>query len=228
MKARDAVEVQEMEALRQRVTRWKVLFGTMLSMGLGLAVAAGVWGWRYHTRGLDIADPTMAAVSAMAFSEESNLLSLPAVPIPKGEPIPGWTVHVGDRRNQSVAVGRNGDDNSFFVLTSGTERDELRLGSPDIEAPQGTKFCLESVFKKSADFSGAVSIVVSLSKIGGSGEERIDRYLVKEPVQIKRTGDWAAKQTFTLPAASRHITLQIRGRFTGEVRVSNLSLVRTK
>lgn len=222
MKARDVVEVQEMETLRRRVTHWKLLFTVILGMGLALAVTAGVWGWRYHTRGLDIADPTRAAVSAMAFPEDQNLL---APPLAADGAIPGWTLHLGDKRSQSIAVETDGGP--VFALISATAGEELRLTSPRIEVSPGMKLCFDSRFRKSADFSGNISVVVSLIKGSGSGEERVDHYVVKEPVPIRKTGGLVAKQTFTLPANSRHVELQVRGRFTGTVRISDLSLIRT-
>jgi len=228
MKARDVVEVQQMEVLQRRVIRWKILFSVILVLGLVLAATAGVWGWRYHTRGLDIADPAKAAVSAMAFSEERNLLSLPSSPIPKGSPIPGWSLHVGDKRSQGISADREADGTAFFLLASGMAGEEMRLASPRIEVTPGMKLCLEGHYRKSEDFSGSVSAVVSLIKAAGAGEERSDQYLVKEPVQIRKGSGLVTKQTFTVPANSRYVELQIRGRFTGNVKVSGLSLTRVK
>jgi len=228
MKARDVVEVQQLEVLQRRVTRWKILFSVILVVGLVLAATAGVWGWRYHTRGLDIADPTKAAVSAMAFSEESNLLPMPSALVLRGSPIPGWNLHVGDKRSQGIAVGQETDGKAFFLLASGNAEEEVRLGSPPIEVAPGMKLCLEGRYQKSGHFAGSVSAVISLIKAAGTTEERIDQYIVKEPVQIRKGSGLVAKQTFTVPANSRRVELQIRGRFTGEVKVSDLSLTRVK
>ena len=221
MKARDVVEVQEIEALQRRVTRWKLLSGVILSAALALAATAGVWGWRYHTRSLDIAAPAMATVSALTLPAGGNLLSPPTV---ADGYVPGWHIHLGDKREQSIRVETEREP--AFVLASKTAKEELRLTSPRIEVSPGMKLCLDGRFHKSADFSGSVSAVISLIKATGSGEERVDQYVVKEPIQTRKANGLTAKQTFTLPAASRYVELQIRGRFTGEARVAGLSLTR--
>jgi predicted phosphodiesterase len=224
--AQNAVEVQELTTLRRRVARWRVLFAVALlaAVGLGLA-AAGAW-WYYRNLAAAIADPTGRTVEASAVLPDQNLLTTPDLPVPAGAPIPGWTVSLGHKRKQAVSVDRNAEGGTVFTLRSAARGYELDLSSAPVTVSPDMKLCFEVLFRKSADFAGNISVVVSLARGPPGAEQTVDQYIVKEP-NLPRQGEWlAAKNTFTLPADTHRIMLHVRGKFTGEVAVSPPSLVR--
>ncbi|MBM4142210.1 MAG: metallophosphoesterase family protein [Lentisphaerae bacterium] len=223
---RDAVEVQDIEALRRRVTRWKVLAAAALGAGLVAAAAAGAAWWRHGTRGLVLAEPALAPIPSVAVRAESNILPVPPPAAPAGGVVPGWRIVLGDRRRQSVSVAGGDGAGPVFRLESSSSRDQLRLESAPVLVRPGQKMCAEGLFRRGEGFAGAVALVVSLTREGADGPERVDQFVVKEP-NLPRQGGWLqAKNTFDVPARATAVSVQVRGRFTGDLDVSGLSLIR--
>lgn len=234
---KNTVEVQELQVLQRSVKKWKMLFSAILCLGLTLGIAIGSGWWRYHNRALIIKPATMAVVSAPAVPADQNMLSMPKIPVPAGQSVPGWSVRLGDRRRQSVRVdsypesavtdqAESGKVNPVIVLSSATGRDEISLSSSTVRVTPGMKLCWEALFKKSDDFSGNIAVVLSLTRESESGKEVVDQFIVKEPSQPRQGGWLLAKQTFTVPANAYSIEYQVRGKFTGEAMIKDISLQR--
>jgi len=166
--------------------------------------------------------PLVAAVAM----PEANILSLPAGPLSAGKPIPGWTIRLGDKGRQQVAM----DSEGRFVMTSGTLQDEMRVESALIAVEPGMSLCLEGLFLKEKDFTGTIAAVVSLFEKAGPGglPPMTDQFLVKEPTQARAGGWLSAKKTFTVPANAEFLRLSLRGRFRGHVTLRDLRLERRK
>ena len=217
---RDAVAVQDLVLLKRSRNLWRNLSILVLVIVLTVAAAIGSLSWRHCTRALDLHESMLPTISAITAPPDVNLIELPAVATPKGVPISGWSVHLGDKRKQSVCVLRTGDHSSI-ALTSGTARDELRLAAPPLRVTPGMKILSAAMFSKSDDFRGSIALVVSLTKNVAGRLETIERFVNKEPNPNNRTADgWIAVQrTETMPADSSSIQYQIRGNFIGTVTI---------
>ena len=156
---------------------------------------------------------------------DHNLLDVPRPPVAPGNVISGWHVHLADKHTQAIAVDEQGG-NAVFVLTSTSQAEAMRLFSPPIQVAPGTKMTLSAQFKKATNFTGHVAAVISVTRDVDGRHDLIDQYEVKEPTIRRKDGWMEARRTFELPAHTRQIEFQLRGRFAGEVRVRDMSLVR--
>jgi len=224
--ARDTVEVQSLEGLHRKVRAWKrvsaiVVLAAVLSGGAG----GTIW-WRHANRGAVIADPRLAARSAQHTPAGQNLLEMPGLGDAGTAYVPGWTVSLGDRRKQSVRVEADEEGGAHIVMASGSNADDVRIGSPPIRVQPGMRLQLAASFLKEPSFQGSVAAVVSLRKETDGKEETVDRFVVKEPA-IRRRGGWMeARKTFEIPANGKEVTIQFRGQFTGYVKLREISLER--
>jgi hypothetical protein len=157
-----------------------------------------------------------------------NVLRMPEVSaaVGAGAGIPGWTVHLGDRRRQRVeAVAATGGE-PVFRLTSRTLRDGMGLASAPVRVTARTPLHAEALFAKSPDFSGPVALVVSLERRRADGTpEWVEQFLVKEPNEPRREG-LLARVTADVPAGGTAVRFQVRGRFRGTVEVRRPALWR--
>lgn len=222
---KDAIEVQELEVLQRSVIKWKALFCVILCLGLGLGAVIGSAWWHHHNRAIDIIGAAIAPVTALTVPYDRNILSTPKAPVVAGRPIPGWKVHLGDKKKQSVSVGFYEHD-ATFVLSSKTMKDEIRLSSAPVRVRPGMKLCLEILARKGSAFAGNIAVVIPLTRKSASGEEIVDQFIVKEPNQPRQSGWLLAKKTFEIPANAVSIKFQIRGKFSGNVMIKDISLSR--
>jgi hypothetical protein len=168
----------------------------------------------------------MTSISAVAGAADANLLPAPAAPRQTGESIAGWTVRLGDRRAQSVAVEADPDGGAAFVLRAARRADDLRLISPSVRVEPGMRLCVEGMFRRDEGFDGTAAVCVSLVRDTGGRAETVDQFVVKEP-NLSRAGGWLqAKTTFEVPAGGTTLEIQVRARFTGMLRVKDIRLCR--
>ena len=104
----------------------------------------------------------MSSIRAEDFALGNNLLSFPETPIPPGNPVPNWNIHIGDRYHQQAAWALVEGKNSGFVLRSDNPRSEIRLASHAVHVSPGMRLSIQARVKKSSDFSGSVAIVMAL------------------------------------------------------------------
>jgi len=226
MLVQDAVRVQEVALLRRDVRRWRRLFAAVLAATLAAAVTAGVLWWRHAGRVLELGPAAAVVLDAVRAPEDHNLLPSPALPLDPASATGVWALRLGNRYRQGAKVESDPGAEGLFVLRSHAPRDEIRLASPVIRVEPGMRLTLQGLFRKSEDFAGTVAVVVSLTKQTDSGRELVDQFLVKEP-NVPRQGGWLeARKTFDVPAGGCSLRLQVRARFSGEVRVKDLSLCR--
>ena len=231
---KNTVEVRHIEnMLRRRVRRWQWLAIGALTFLATLLTAAGVLGWRYAHREADFVGAPLTTVYAPDSEIGNNLLVFPEAPVPAGQPVPGWHIHLGNRYRQQAAWRRLPKGQLGWNLQS-SRRHALWIASPLISVAPDMKFTLQGRIWKSSDFNGTLAVVVSLVrliKIGPETSERtevIDRFVVKEPTRLRTDGWSLVKKTFEIPARAEAIRLQIRGRFQGSASVCDLSLERKK
>lgn len=220
---RGAVEVQDISALQRKVARWKTLTAILLAAGMLLAGCAGWIWWRFAGRAETIPSPALLAVDARHLPAGAVLAEIPAATVAVNRPVHGWTLHLGHRRRQTVAVEGDGGE-PVVRLHSTTASDPLVLASSPVRVSQGMRICMEGRFRKSPDFKGDVALVVSLRRTLDGEYDATDLFRVKQP-NPPRSGHWGqARQTFELPARSDTVTFSVRGAFTGTVEVKDLRL----
>lgn len=218
---KDAVAVQDLEVLQGRVKRWKAAAAILLAAFLALA-GGGAWAWQRHAhRVVEIGHPQTPRLAEES-PPDTNLLPLPSRLVPAGSPIEGWTVRLGNRYRQAASVAPIEPLEFAFVLRSDAPADEIRLIAQTVRLSGRTKLRTSALFKKSNDFEGTVAIVISLDKKTAGGEDHIDQFITKEPLQARRGGWLMASKTVQkddLPAGAQSIRFEIRGRFRGTVEV---------
>jgi len=218
-------EVQELDVLKKSVSRWKAVT-TILSVAfVGAITLASMFWWRHSTRSVVIRKPFPESFTAITAGVDNNLILPPSSPSPAGEAITGWSVHIGDRRSQSVEVASR-SDSLCFVITSDSEEEPLSIRSDSIRVEAGMKLCMDATFSRSEDAKGDASLAVCLTRKRDGKEEQDRDFKVKSP-SIRRKGGWMqAKQTFELPADSTSIYLELRTTSRGEIAVKDISLTR--
>ena len=81
-----------------------------------------------------------------------------------------------------------------------------------------------ALVKKSSSFSGNVAVVISAIRRNNGRDELIDPLETKAPNQIRQANWIMAKHTFDIPSNISSIRLHVRGTFTGEILVRNITL----
>jgi predicted phosphodiesterase len=224
--ARGAVEVQKIEVLERKVRRWQAVCASLVILGLALGGAAGYAVWHHATRALDRDDTALAAVFAETVPANTNLLALPPGIAANGA-VPGWALHLGDKRRQGIALNSAIGDAPSLTLRSATAREEVRLTSACVQVRPHMKLRCTAAFRRAPGFAGDVEVVILLTSQGKDGEPRTDKLRVKSPAWTTREG-WGEVQTTTdpLPATAQHVQVCLCGQFVGEVEVKDLSLVK--
>ena len=223
-RARDTVEVAELHTLRGRVRTWRLLSALCAAGGIALASAVAVTWWRYAHRAREMSARDAAPIVASAVPPGRNLLAMPGAPVAAGNPVPGWSLRLGNGRTQAVRVIMDAGA-PVFVLTSPTAREEILLASPPVHVTPGMRLTLEMLSRKMPGCDGSLSVEISAAT-SGDGDSTAAPFLVKQP-NLRRQGGWLkAQQTFEVPAGTRSIRYRVRCRFAGEARLQALSLQR--
>jgi len=221
--ARDTVAVGDIGTLEQRVRRWKTVTTAVVAAALLAGAAATAFVWRYAGRAQTLLPAIMEDIDSNAFGAEENMLPHPTVTVPRGMPVPGWAVQLGNRYRQDLAVTIDADG-PIFVLSSDTIKDPLRLSSAPIRVTPGMRMTCEVLARQEEGFQGTLALVISLTRRRDGKQERIDQYVVKEP-NVSRRGGWLqAKNTFDIPAGGEDVEFQIRGKFAGRVSLRDAKL----
>jgi len=230
---KNTVEVQYVDVLRRRVRRWQLLAAGASAFLATLLAVAGMLGWRYAHREADLAGAPLSAVRPPDAEPGNNLLVFPEAPVPAGQPVPGWHIHLGNRYRQQAAWDQLPDGRPGWRLQS-SRTHGLWIASPLISVAPGMKLTLQGRVWESPDFKGTLSVVISLVRRVETGAapagrtEVIDRFVVKEPTRLRNDGWSLVKQTFEIPARAEALSVQIRGRFQGAASLCDLSLERKK
>jgi hypothetical protein len=180
--------------------------------------------WLHATRTLDIPGAGTSLLNAVTSQPEANLLQLPDA-VRQGPAIDGWNIHLGNKRRQAARVSRE-EGQSAFVLTSRTARDEMRLSSPPVRVSYPMSVHAEAIFKKSDDFDGSITLVVSLARDIDGKVRTTDHFIIKEPTERRAEGWLLGRDTKDLLANSVSLQYSIRGKFTGTVHVRGVRLTK--
>jgi predicted phosphodiesterase len=225
--ARNVIPVQQLKALKRNMRRWRYLAaGVAATAFCALAVGGGAW-WRHAHRALTIRNASAISIAAATVPALDNILSIPAVAVASGRPVVDWSVELGHRGKQSVAVIPLQDmEQNAFLLRSATGQDEILLRSLPIRVAPGMRMTFQALFKKAPGFAGNVFAAVALSREIEGRLERTELHATKEPNLRRKDDWWAAKHTFEIPANATEVAFCIRGNFVGSVVVKDVSLVR--
>ncbi|MDD4871230.1 MAG: metallophosphoesterase family protein [Kiritimatiellae bacterium] len=220
---KDTVQVQQLKILKRNIKMWKILAVLALVTGITAVSFFGYSWWKYKNRSIVILDPISTVINSNTYTANTNMLTFPSATT-TGNGIPGWNIKLGDKTQQSIKYEINHPDGRIFTLSSKTRINEINLISCSVKANAHKKMCFEALFRKAPSFSGTVAAVISVIRKNNDKEELIDPYVTKAPTQIRQGGWVMAKQTFELPANTVSLRLHIRGTFTGEVLLKNISL----
>jgi len=221
---RNTVEVQQLNTLKSRFRKWKILASAVLLAIAAVASFSGYSLWKFKNRGLFIFDPALTSINSTIYTSGTNMLLMPSVPAPARNGIPGWNIRLGDKTKQSIEFSAYENDGLVFTLSSSSRDDEINLISPVILAEPRRKMCFQALFKKSPSFSGNIAATVSVTRKISGKDELTRQFATKAPSQI-RQGNWImAKQTFDLPANTVSLRLDICGTFTGTVLIKDITL----
>ncbi len=229
--AQDAVAVQNIDLLRRHVRRWRGTAWALIAFCF-LAGLALTWFWRMkishpaEIRG----SPPAPGIATLQIKGE-NLLCVPRIASEPGAPIEGWTIRLADSLHQSASVSGDLPADPVFELRSESPDNEITVASDPAAVTRGMKLVMQGLFRKSPDFAGYVVMTARLIRqsnaaVGPTGAA-VDSssMIVKEP-NLSRQGGWrAVKHTFTIPAETDQVEIQIGGKFKGRVEVKGLELV---
>lgn len=221
--AKNVVDVVSIRTLQRTTRRWK-LISTLLITLLGIAAGAwGVWVQKNSPRPMVVRESTVYPLFAKPGSESPNLLPTPIVQKYPGQPVPGWLLAIGDTHHQSITLSPDNQGTPTFTLISQTKTEELAVWSAPIEVTPGMSFYPDVAFLRSPDFSGNAGISVTLLRNDGSSQ-LVQQFYTQEP-GTPRSDGWArAKRKFVVPANGTRIQIKLGGRFTGTVRIKNITL----
>ncbi len=225
--ARNVVAVQQLEALRRNMRRWRYLAtGVAAAAVCALSVAGYAW-WRHTHRARTIRDSSATSIAAAVVPAENNILSIPDVEVPAGQPITGWTIELGHRRRQSVSLIRLPDtSHNAFLLRSSTGKDEVVLRSRPVRVVPGTRMTFHATFKKPPGFAGTVMAALALIRNENGRTQNTELHVTKEPNLRRKDDWWETRHTLEIPANAGEIQLCIRGNFVGTVAVKDVRLYR--
>lgn len=227
-KVRNTVEVQVLHGLERKARLWRRRCVLAALLALLIATGSGTLAWRHATRRLVIQDPSSTTLRSAEGYDGRSLTVLPPGPIPPGQPIPGWTLTLGDKRRQSARIeGVHPAPSAGTLLVQSRSPEEIRLSSGLFGGLSRRRVSVAGEFRKSSDFEGTVALVLSLIRESESGPVQVDQFLVREPNLLRRDG-WVAVQQTTrdpLPASTRSVQLHVRGQFTGTLEIRDLQLI---
>lgn len=231
--AAGAVDVMEItDELKRRVSHWRLLALGVLGLTLTGAALAGGGLWYDATRSLTqprVALPPRLILSA-AGSDQNLLPELPALP---GNPdeLPGWRLHLGNRRAQHIHTEHpEGQASPTLIIRSRDGRCPIQIEAPPLTTfAADIKLMTTALFRKSPDFQGHIAIDLSLTKVtDGAHNEFVPSYRHVEP-RITRADGWKeAKVTTDFPAETREVAFAITGQFVGTVEITNVRMTRTR
>lgn len=221
---RDAVLVQTIDQLRRQAVRWR-----RLALGIGAAASLlavlmfGLWhAYRDQSR---IIPPAPPGVN-VEVEADGNLLSGPQSVFSAGKPVPGWEVWLGNWRKQSIECLTLENGVLAYRISSRSQKAGMRMVSDRIPMSQGETLTLDAWVRKSTDFKGRIAFVVSVIRDDNGREERIDQYVVKEPVRARKDGWLQAQNTFDVPARAQAVEVSMRGEFAGTAWIREVALTR--
>jgi hypothetical protein len=148
-------------------------------------------------------------------------LSLPASP---GSPVTGWLLTLGDSRRQTITLEPDNHGVPMFTLSSPSDSDEIAVISAPIDVSPGMSFYPDIAFCKSTNFSGIAGITVSLIRNDRGEQEQVQQFYTQEPGNPRADGWARARRKFVIPAKGARIQLKLGGRFTGTVKIKNITL----
>lgn len=214
-KATQAVEVKQFDLLAARARRWKASFTLALIALILLTGAAGTMGFLHATREI-----TMPAKHQS--TPEHPLLADLGIDDTPHLPLSDYTIHIGNKRQQTVYFCDSAKER--LMCMKSTSDAPLILQTAPIPAESNQKLSFELAIRKSPDFKGSAAAFVSLTKNLNGVSEQTRRYLIKEPNMSRKNGFLVAKQTFTLPANTTHVSFGLTAEFNGTLEISTLRL----
>lgn len=222
--ASGVVDVLAIRTLQRHNRRWKMATALSISL-LTLAGAAGGYWWQQTLpRPASIRGEPITPIQTLAGSESQNLIPHLIPAASPTQPPPGWTWIVGDSRRQTISMTSDSSSVPTFVLSSDDSDQEMVILPPPVDVTAGMSFYPDIHFAKSSNFLGTASITVSLTKTTDGAPQIIQQFYTQEPGTPRGDGWARARRKFEIPSKGSRIQLKIGGRFSGTVRIRNITL----
>ena len=141
--------------------------------------------------------PPDTSTQTLLWEREGALIGappLPAGPIPPGQPIPGWTISLSNRRGQHAGVEAAEADGLPRLLLK-SDRNEIRVSSRAFDVEPGMKFQMEALFKRGQHFNGDIWIGMELTRTTPNGEQT-NHLNPKAPAAGRKAGWTQARETW--------------------------------
>ena len=212
--AHDVVAVQDLKTIPKR--KAKIPF-SMISLALFVMALIGYAIWQKIPHAADI---NAASASPLAASDHNNV-PLPERILAPGQPIPGWNIHLEDKKNQQVGINLDPFKQPFLYLTSKKANKPLSLSSSWVSVKENEKWVFEASIQKKKDFVGEVAISMLIQKSGGIIVSNFASFKIPPP-QI--SGLSKIQEQVVIPQASTMMRLVIKGDFAGKLLILNPKL----
>ncbi len=219
----DAIEVQDLSVLQHSRSFWRIFAILILTLTLTLGITFAFIFLQYHNRSKNITGLIPTSINAISAPKQQNLLKMPNHISSPGQAIDNWTIHLGNKRQQSAQV-QNTESGITFLLKSENSKDEMRLESPPIRIKPKMRICIYGLFRKSDDFKGNISISLSIIKQKDGKITLLKQFMLKEPISYRKNNWLAAKITDDIPANSIKAQFKVTGNFSGQIEIRDLKL----
>lgn len=213
---RDTVQVEDMAVLRRKAAHWKNLALALILTVAGGSGAGGMFWWHNTPRPLTLGQIAPEIRPSTAWAGISAI-DLPQVdPLPD-DPLPGWRIHLGDRRHQSVSLTVDASGNRLLRLTSTSSNTPIQLSAPALRTENFSRLYAQIMAQPGNDFNGTIELVISRKRKTGDNQiEVIENFFVKEPNERRAEGWMLARHTFQrLPSDTYGVQFHIRARIAG-------------
>lgn len=215
---RDAVEVQDIQALRARVRAWRLAAGLLGVLLVAAAAVAPSLLRRMAVRKFT-ADLRAGRPPAERPAPDVNALGWGGLIDAAG--LPGWKLTLENRDAQSFEPAGEEAGQPILRWTSNDRDHAMILQSVRLPLDEGRRFTAAAMFRKGSDFEGTIAVQTALLRASDGRREWMEHFLVKEPT-MRRAGGWEmAQKTETAPAGTVAAEFRIVGRFTGSVEITD-------
>jgi diadenosine tetraphosphatase ApaH/serine/threonine PP2A family protein phosphatase len=208
--AAKAPECVDVIALRKGVKRWQTI--TLITLLVAILLISGLATAWVSIRNRQKTIPPLI-VSTM---EPAPWATLPQCSTEPGNPLPGWTIRLGDHRRQQVSMQKKAG-NYELLIESQAQTYPVELQSIAIPCHPGQRFLMQGVLLESKDFHGEVVMMVH-----AACEKKSSPTLLayKSPgTRRNKDGSISMRNTLYAPQDGHSLTFTLRGAFTGSIRI---------
>lgn len=201
----DVVAVQDLKTIPKRKKKLPL---SMVSVMLCVIALIGYVIWQKIPHAIDI---NAASATPLAASTRSSVPLPERVTLP-GTPIPGWNIHLDDKKNQQVGINLDPFKQPFLYLSSKKAHKKMSAASSWVTAYGGEKWAFDASLQKKKDFSGNLALTIMLQRNGGTVVTNFVTLNIPPP---QSSGLSKIQEQFSIPGDGKLICWTIGGSFSG-------------